>query len=235
MNILLQLYKEVALIRYVEEKIALEYPKGEMRCPVHLSIGQEAAAVGLIRNLNIKDKLYSNHRSHAHYIAKGGDIKKMILELYGKSGGCVGGRGGSMHLQDLSVNFMASIPIVSSSIGLATGSSLSQKRSKSNSITVVYVGDASLEEGIFYECANFASLHNLPIIFACENNLYSVYTPLHKRQAKKRSLKKIAEANNILYFKEDGNDVNKVYNLIKKVTKIIKTRKKTCISRVQNL
>ncbi len=226
MDQLLKLYKEVALIRYVEEKIASEYPKGEMRCPVHLSIGQEAAAVGLIRNLSKQDKLYSNHRSHAHYIAKGGNIKKMILELYGKNGGCVGGRGGSMHLQDLNVNFMASIPIVSSSIALATGSSLSQKRNKSSSITVVYVGDASLEEGVFYECANFASLHNLPILFACENNLYSVYTHINQRQANKK-FTKYADVFNIKNKILDGNDVLSVDNELKKIIKYIKIKKKT--------
>ena len=220
----LKLFYEMYLIRSIEEKISSEYSKGKMRCPVHLSIGQEACAVGISQNLSLKDIVYSNHRCHAHYLAKGGNIKKMISEIHGKKNGCVGGVGGSMHLQDLNVSFMASIPIVSSSIGLSLGASLHQKRLKSNKITVVYIGDAALEEGIFFECANFASLHKLPILFACENNLFSVYTPLKQRQINS-DFKKYADAFRIPYKRINGNNVEQVFKVSKKIIKSIKTGK----------
>ncbi len=219
-----KLYKEMYLIRSVEEKISREYSKGKMRCPVHLSIGQEACAVGVSQNLNKSDVVYSNHRCHAHYIAKGGNINKMIAEIHGRKNGCVGGVGGSMHLQDLSVNLMASIPIVSSAIGLSLGAALNQKRNKSKNITVVYIGDAALEEGIFFECANFAALHKLPLLFACENNLYSVYTPLKERQLNS-NFKKYANAFNIPYKRVNGNDIKQVYRVSKKIIKNIKENK----------
>ena len=212
------------LIRSVEEKISLEYPKGKMRCPVHLSIGQEACAVGISQNLNLGDTVYSNHRSHAHYIAKGGNIAKMISEIHGKKNGCVNGVGGSMHLQDLKVNFMASIPIVSSSIGLSLGAAINQKRLKLKKITVVFIGDASLEEGIFFECANFASLHKLPILFACENNLFSVYTPIKQRQIDS-NFKRYADAFKIPYKRVDGNNIQKVFNVSKKAINDIRNGK----------
>ena len=221
---LLKLFYEMYLIRSVEKKISLEYPKGNMRCPVHLSIGQEACAVGISQNLKREDVVYSNHRCHAHYIAKGGNISEMISEIHGKKNGCVGGVGGSMHLQDLSVNFMASIPIVSSSIGLSLGAALNQKRLNSNKITVVYIGDASLEEGIFFECANFASLHKLPILFACENNLFSVYTPLKQRQINS-DFKRYADAFKIPYKKVNGNNIEQVFSVSKKIIQNIKNGK----------
>ena len=221
---LLKLFYEMYLIRSVEEKISLEYPKGKMRCPVHLSIGQEACAVGISQNLKNDDTVYSNHRSHAHYIAKGGNIAKMISEIHGKKNGCVNGVGGSMHLQDLKVNFMASIPIVSSSIALSLGAAINQKRLKLNKVTVVFIGDASLEEGIFFECANFASLHKLPILFACENNLFSVYTPIKERQIDS-NFKRYADAFKIPYKRVDGNNIENVFNVSKKIIKNIKNGK----------
>ena len=195
-----------------------------MRCPVHLSIGQEACAVGISQNLKNDDTVYSNHRSHAHYIAKGGNIAKMISEIHGKKNGCVNGVGGSMHLQDLKVNFMASIPIVSSSIALSLGAAINQKRLKLNKVTVVFIGDASLEEGIFFECANFASLHKLPILFACENNLFSVYTPIKERQIDS-NFKRYADAFKIPYKRVDGNNIENVFNVSKKIIKNIKNGK----------
>ena len=217
---LIKLYKSLYLIRFVEESISKNYSKGEMRCPVHLSIGQEACATGLISNLRKLDKVYSNHRCHAHYLAKGGSLKRMLSEIYGKINGCVGGVGGSMHLQDQSVGMVSSIPIVSSAMGMATGNALNQKRKNLKEITVIYCGDASLEEGIFFECANFASLHSLPIIFACENNLFSVYTNIKERQIDS-NFKKYASAFKISYKKIDGNKIDEVYNSTKKIISFV--------------
>ena len=128
------LFFNMSRIRLVEEEIANRYSEQQMRCPVHLSIGQESAAVGVSHYLKKSAKVYSNHRCHAHYLAKGGNLKAMISEIYGKKTGCIGGRGGSMHLSDLSVNFMTSIPIIGSSIPLAVGNALAEKIKNKNAI-----------------------------------------------------------------------------------------------------
>lgn len=175
------LYNEILKIRIVEEEIANRYKDQQMRCPVHLSIGQESIAVNVSYYLKKNDYIYSNHRSHAHYIARGCDISKFISELHGKENGCVNGRGGSMHIKDLNKNFISSIPLVGSALGLAVGTALHFKRTKKRSRVCVYFGDGSIEEGIFHEALNFISLYNLPIILICENNLYSVYTHQKER------------------------------------------------------
>lgn len=207
---LIESYRRMLRIRLVEEAIADHYGEGEMRCPVHLSIGQEASAVGVCEALAVTDKVYSTHRCHAHYLAKGGDLKRMFAEICGKATGCIGGRGGSMHLMDVSKGMMASIPIVSSSIPIAVGSALADKRTRNGKVTVTFFGDASIEEGVFHESANFASLHKLPVLFVCENNLYSVYTPLNQRQPD-RPLTEVARAHGMHAIHVDGNDVEATF------------------------
>jgi TPP-dependent pyruvate/acetoin dehydrogenase alpha subunit len=194
------------LIRLLEEEIANQYPKQKMRCPTHLSIGQEAigAAVGLI--LSKKDQTVSTHRAHAHYIGKGGDIKAMLAEIFGKSTGCSSGKGGSMHLIDRSVGFMGSTAIVGNTIPVGVGIGLSNKINKNNLVSCVFLGDAAVEEGVFHEAANFAVLHKLPVLFICENNLYSVYSPLHVRQPSDRQIYKWVEAYGMESHSADGNN-----------------------------
>lgn len=209
---LLEFHFEMVRMRLVEESIADRYGEQEMRCPVHLSIGQEAVAVGVCGALEADDKIYSNHRSHYHYLAKGGDLTGMVCELYGKAAGCVGGRGGSMHLMDAEKGMMLSVPIVASSIPLAVGSALADRRSGTANVSVSFFGDASIEEGVFHESANFAVLHNLPVVFVCENNLYSVYTPIALRQPD-RPLTDVALAHGMRAEAGDGNDVGAVFSL----------------------
>jgi TPP-dependent pyruvate/acetoin dehydrogenase alpha subunit len=209
---LIDCYRKMLRIRLIEEAIAAHYGEGEIRCPVHLSIGQEAAAVGVCEALAASDQVYSSHRCHAHYLAKGGDLGRMFAEIYGKATGCVGGRGGSMHLMDIDSGMMASIPIVSSSIPIAVGSALAIKRTRTQQVTVVFLGDASIEEGAFHESANFAALHHLPVVFACENNLYSVYTPLHERQPD-RPLTDVARAHGMHALHGNGNNLEDSYRL----------------------
>ncbi|MDC1005764.1 thiamine pyrophosphate-dependent dehydrogenase E1 component subunit alpha [Opitutales bacterium] len=194
------------LIRLLEEEIANQYPKQKMRCPTHLSIGQEAigAAVGLI--LSKKDQTVSTHRAHAHYIGKGGDIKAMLAEIFGKSTGCSSGKGGSMHLIDRSVGFMGSTAIVGNTIPVGVGIGLSNKINKNNLVSCVFLGDAAVEEGVFHEAANFAVLHKLPVLFICENNLYSVYSPLHVRQPSDRQIYKWIEAYGMESHSANGNN-----------------------------
>ena len=212
---LLEFYRKMLRIRLVEEAIAEHYAEGEMRCPVHLSIGQEAAAVGVCEALALTDKVYSTHRCHAHYLAKGGDLNRMFAEICGKAAGCIGGRGGSMHLMDREKGMMASIPIVSSSIPIAVGSALADKRMRTGQVTVTFFGDASIEEGVFHESANFAVLHKLPVVFVCENNLYSVYTPLRQRQPD-RPLTEVARAHGMVALHGDGNNIEQTFELATK-------------------
>lgn len=193
-------------IRMVEEEIARRYPEQRIRTPVHLSLGQEAIAVAVCSAVAAgkPDKIFSTHRCHAHFLAAGGSLKALAAELYGLPDGCNSGRGGSMHLFDTNVGFMASMPIVGSSIPVACGAALASKLSGDGGIAVVFFGDAAVEEGVFHESLNIASVLNLPILFVCENNGYSINTPLKERQPD-RPIVKLAEANNISAFNAEGN------------------------------
>ncbi|GAA6185402.1 thiamine pyrophosphate-dependent dehydrogenase E1 component subunit alpha [Aliiglaciecola sp. NS0011-25] len=216
MSDLFSYYQKLLRIRRVEEAIAGRYSEQKMRCPTHLSIGQEAVAVGVSAFLHNKDKVYSSHRAHAHYLAKGGSLQKLIAELYGKETGCTGGRGGSMHLSDLDAGFVASTAIVGNSIPLAVGNALHQQTQKLQEISVTYFGEGATEEGVFYESANFAAVKKLPVLFICENNGYSVYSPLHVRQPKGRSIVELARAIGVDSKEVDGNDVIQVANMAAK-------------------
>jgi len=196
-------------IRHIEEAIADRYAEQEMRCPTHLCIGQEAIAVGVCDVLTVADKVFSNHRAHGHYLAKGGDLNAMIAELYGRTTGCCGGRGGSMHLIDINAGFMGATPIVGGTVPIAVGSAWASSLQKSNEVTVVFFGDGCFEEGVMHESLNFSALHKLPIVFICENNDFSVYTPLSLRQPN-RPIHAIAKAHGLNVMAGDGNDVELV-------------------------
>jgi len=170
------------LIRRTEEEIIARYPNQQMRCPVHLSIGQEAPAVAVAMALRPGDHAYSTHRCHAHYLAMGGDLKKMVAELYGKVTGCAKGMGGSMHLVDESVGFMGTSAIVGSSVSLAVGSALAFQLRGTDQCAVAFMGDSVPETGQFWEAVSFAGLHQLPILFVLENNQYATATHINKRQ-----------------------------------------------------
>lgn len=206
----LKLFYDVVRIRLVEEEIARRYPEQQMRCPVHLSVGQESTPVGISHHLKLEDHAVSTHRAHAHYLAKGGDLKALISELYGKLPGCTGGQGGSMHLIDLSQNFIASTSIVGGTIPVGVGSALTAKLKGENRISVVYIGDTAVEEGVFHESLNFASLKKLPVLFVCENNNYSCYSPLKNRQPN-RPLTELAKAHGAYFGEIDGQNVYEVY------------------------
>ena len=223
-KIKLELYKKVFKIRQTEKKIAELYNQNEMRCPVHLSIGQEGVAAGVCHALKKTDSIISTHRSHSHYIAKEGNLKKMISEIYSKKNGCAMGLGGSMHLQDNNKGIVSSVPIVASTIPIGVGLAYFNKYfEKKNNIIVIFFGEGATEEGVFHESINFASLHDLPILFICENNLYSVYTPVALRQAKTRNLQSIVKANGIKSYIAEGNDVMSVYKLAKQNIKYIRS------------
>ena len=188
----LSLYRSMLKIRRVEERIQALYSQGDMRCPTHFSIGQEAVAAGVCGNLRLEDYVISAHRSHAHYIGKGGNLRAMFAELYGKVDGCASGKGGSMHLIDLSVNFLGCVPIVGSTIPIGVGASFGAMLQDRPALTVIFFGDAATETGVFHESVNFAAVHRLPVLFVCENNLYSVNTPLDVRQPGNRTIAELA-------------------------------------------
>lgn len=202
--------------RKVEEEIAIRYSEEKMRCPTHLSIGQEAVSAAYSLAIKKTDFAVSSHRSHLHYLAKGGNLNSLIAEIYGKKTGCSKGKGGSMHLIDLNVNFMGSSAIVGNSIPVGVGLGLSIKLNKTKQISTVFLGDGAVEEGVFYESVNFAALKHLPILFICENNLYSVYSPKKVRQPERRSISQMVKSIGISSSKCDGNDVIKCYEHIQK-------------------
>jgi TPP-dependent pyruvate/acetoin dehydrogenase alpha subunit len=206
----LALYRSMLRIRRVEERIQALYPEGDMRCPTHFSIGQEAVAAGVCRNLRREDYVISAHRSHAHYIGKGGDLRAMFAELYGKVDGCASGKGGSMHLIDLSVNFLGCVPIVGSTIPIGVGACFGAMLQDRSALTVVFFGDAATETGVFHESVNFAAVHRLPVLFICENNLYSVNTPLEARQPANRTIAELARGHGIRASQHDGQLVETV-------------------------
>lgn len=188
-------YARMLLVRRVEEWVIAQYaaqnaafargenPALSIRCPTHLSIGQEAAAVGVTSALRAGDTAFSTHRCHAHYLAMGGDLPRMVAELLGREGGCARGKGGSMHLIDTSVGMMGASAIVGGSIPLAVGAAMSSAMRGAASVAVAFFGDGAVEQGVFHECLNLAALRRLPVIFACENNLYATLSHVSARQA----------------------------------------------------
>lgn len=177
-----RLYRSLFRIRRVEEEIARVYPTDKVKSPVHLSIGQEAVSVGVCEALRPDDVVFGTYRSHAYYLAKGGDLKKMIAELYGRVTGCAKGKGGSMHLMDVAHGVMGASAVVGTTIANAVGYAYALNYLRRDSIVVSFFGDGATEEGIFHESMNFAALKGLPIVFVCENNLYSIHTHVQRRQ-----------------------------------------------------
>ena len=178
-----KLFKQALLIRKFEEKIIELYPSDKIQSPVHLSIGQEAVAVGVCSALKQTDLLFGTYRSHAFYIAKGGKLTEMMAELYGKVTGSSKGKAGSMHLTDPNVGFMGSSAVVASTIPHAVGAAYAAKLRKTGQVIVCVFGDGAVDEGVYHESLNFACLHRLPILFVCENNDLAVHSSKGNRQS----------------------------------------------------
>lgn len=175
-------YKALYRIRRVEEEIAAVYPTDKIKSPVHLSIGQEAVSVGVCEALEKNDVVFGTYRSHALYLAKGGDLRSMVAELYGKVTGCAKGKGGSMHLIDINAGAMGTSAVVATTIPHAAGYAYSMKLQRKPTVVVSIFGDGAVDEGVFHETMNFAALKALPIIFICENNFYAIHTHQLRRQ-----------------------------------------------------
>ncbi len=204
---------DILRIRLIEERLKDLYAEQEMRCPTHFSIGQEAVAAGVCVHLTQEELVTSAHRSHAHYLAKGGDLKAMVAELYGKVTGCAAGKGGSMHLIDLPAGFLGAVPLVGSTIAIGVGAALSSVLQGEPRLIVIFFGDGATETGVFHESLNFAAIHRLPVVMICENNFYSVLTPLECRLPNGLEVYQRAQAHGVLSLQGDGNDADDVYAL----------------------
>jgi pyruvate dehydrogenase E1 component alpha subunit len=207
---LLPLYRTMLRIRCFEECAADQVEAGEIKTPCHLYIGQEAVAAGVCAALRPEDYVWGGHRSHGHYLAKGGDMRAMMAELYGKSTGCSRGRGGSMHLVAPEVGILGTVPLVAATIPLAVGAALASHLRASEAVSVAFFGDGAVEEGHFHESVNLAALYRLPVIFVCENNFYASHMPLLERRAAD-SIVDFAAGHGIPGVRLDGNDVGAVY------------------------
>ncbi|MCU0666187.1 MAG: thiamine pyrophosphate-dependent dehydrogenase E1 component subunit alpha [Candidatus Omnitrophica bacterium] len=209
-RIIKDLYYRMVKIRKFEDKIIQHYPEQQMRCPVHLYIGQEAIATGVCAHLKKSDYLFSYHRNHGHLIAKGADIKEMFAELYGKKTGCSSGKGGSTHMVSLENSIFGTSAIVAGGIPIGTGAALAVRLQRQRQIVVIFLGDGAIEQGTFFESMNFAKLKKLPILFVCENNFYATNSSQKVRQANP-DIYKIADFFSMPKALLDGNDVIQVY------------------------
>ncbi len=205
-----ELFYAMLRIRRVQERIESLYLQDEMKTPVHLYIGQEAIAVGFCSALDKDDYISSNHRSHGHYLAKGGDLKALIAELYCKTDGCSKGFGGSMHLVDVSVGHVGSSSIVGGGIPIGTGLGLALKMKATNRVSMVFFGDGAADEGVLYESINFAMLKKLPVVYVFENNQWSVCSHVSSRKAGDNIFHQ-ADSHLLLTRKIDGNDIRTIY------------------------
>jgi pyruvate dehydrogenase E1 component alpha subunit len=207
-------YRAMLRIRRIEEEIERRYHQDQMKTPIHLVIGQEAAAVGCCSALRTTDLVYTSHRTHGAYLAKGGDLGRMLCEMHCRINGCVGSRGGSMHLIDKSVGMAGTSAIVGGAVPIATGAALAAKMKGEDRVVVVFLGDATTEEGVASESLNFAALKQVPVVFFCENNFYSVQSPLATRQPP-RDIRAWAQAHGVPAVSVDGVNVLAVHDAVR--------------------
>jgi len=204
------------IIRKTEQQLALAKEKGLIIGPVHLSVGQEAISVGISKNLKKTDRIFGNHRSHSHLLSLNPNFYKLFAEILGKKSGFSKGMGGSMHLYDKNHGFYGSTPIVAGTVSLAVGAAIAATKSKSKDISVSYIGDGAIEEGVVHECFNLAKMLKLPILFVIENNLFASHMHISTRQPSEFT-SRFAEGNHLPYKLLDGNNVIAVYENSKKI------------------
>jgi TPP-dependent pyruvate/acetoin dehydrogenase alpha subunit len=208
-------------IRLFEETIAIEKNNGTILGQVHTCIGQEAVSVGVCLALNKDDFIIGNHRSHGYMLAKGININSMMAEIYGKSTGTNGGKGGSMHVTDKNIGSLGASGIVGSGIPIACGSGFASKYKNDNKITCVFFGDGAAHEGTFHESLNLAAVWKLPIVFVIENNGLAITTAL-KQTSLSEDFYQRAQAYNMPGYKVNGQDVQEVYDIMQSIVKYIR-------------
>jgi len=219
-----KLFKQMLLIRRFEEKICEIYHTDVVKSPVHLSIGQEAVAVGVCEALKPTDFVSNTYRCHATHIAKGGNLNKMMAELYGKVDGCAGGKAGSMHLVEIEKGILGASAVVATTIPIAAGYALALKKDNKQQIIVTFFGDGATEEGVFSETINFAKLHNLPVIFVCENNRLAIHNPLERRWAADNICERVATYG-ITTYKISSGDVYEILEKTQEAAEIVRSGK----------
>lgn len=194
------------IIRSVEDRLGKMVEAGDIVCPVHLAIGQEAPPTGIAHWLSADDRVFGAHRSHGHYLSLGGNVYQLFAEVLGRADGCSRGMGGSMHLYAPEVGFQGSVPIVAATVPVAVGAAMAAKMSGQPFVAVAYFGDGAVEEGGVHESLNLAAQMKLPVLFVCENNLYASHMDIAQRQPNDRTAR-IAEAHSVAASVVDGNDV----------------------------
>src|SRR5574340_21554 len=209
-DLLKRSYRTMVLIRLAEERIGQLVESREIKTPCHLSIGQEAIPVGVCAALRQDDTAWGGHRSHGHYLAKGGDLNAMMAEIFGKATGCAQGRGGSMHLVAPDQGIFGTVPLVAATIPMAVGAALSAKLRGTDQVAVAFFGDGATDEGHFHESLNLAALYRLPVLFVCENNLYSTHMTLNERRVKDNIVESAA-LHGMPGLVVNGNDAVAVY------------------------
>jgi pyruvate dehydrogenase E1 component alpha subunit len=219
---LIRMYRTMLTIRHFDERASKDFKKGLVPGLVHSYIGQEAIATGVCANLRKDDRIVSNHRGHGHLIAKGADVKRMMAEIYGKKTGYCKGKGGSMHIADFSIGILGANGIVAAGLPIAVGAALAGHLEGKGRITVVFFGDGACQEGEFQESLNLASIWKLPIVFACENNLYGVNTPASYAIAG-GDIPRRAAAYDMPVKSIDGNDLFVVYETAREVIDTVRS------------
>jgi TPP-dependent pyruvate/acetoin dehydrogenase alpha subunit len=217
------LHRDLLKVRLTEEILAERYREQEMRTPAHFGSGQEAVAVGVCSALGADDVVFSHHRCHNHYLAKGGSIYQLAAELYGRADGCSGGRGGSVHLTAREHGMIATSAILGETTAVAVGAALAFAMDGLDRVSVTFFGEGAMDEGSFYEALNYASIKKLPVLFACENNLYATESPLSIRQAQDTDLCERVRSFKVDAVRIDGNDVLEVHRTTKNAVEILRS------------
>lgn len=222
---LLEFYRQMVLIRRFEEECGRQYMQGNIRGFLHLYIGEEAIAVGSISALRPQDYVVTHYRDHGHALARGIDSKAIMAELFGKATGCSKGRGGSMHLFDVSKNFMGGYAIVGGQMPIAAGLGLAAKLKGEDRLAMCYLGDGALNEGEFHESMNLATIRKLPVIYFCENNLYGMGAPVWETFALAEEIYRVAEAYNMPGKQLNGMDVLEVREVTREAIEYVRSGK----------
>lgn len=223
-SVLEGLLKTMLKIRNFELAVEKNFQLGNVTGTAHLAIGQEASATGSIAALKGNDLITSTHRGHGHCIAKGAELKLMMAEIFGRSTGYCKGKGGSMHIADVSAGNLGANGIVAGSAGIATGAALAAKKLGSGQIVICFEGDGAMNEGIWHEAANMASIWKLPVIYLCENNQYGMGMPI-KKATNLEKLSDRAKGYNMEGLTIDGNDVIAVYETVLKISREVRAGK----------
>ncbi|MDO8521809.1 MAG: thiamine pyrophosphate-dependent dehydrogenase E1 component subunit alpha [bacterium] len=226
---LIKAYERMLFLRVAQQELVKLYMEKKIFSMVHFYIGQEAVAVGVCDALQLSDKVLGNHRSHGHYLAKGGSFRRLVCELLGRSNGSAHGKGGSMHMIDKSVNFIGSTPLLGSVAPIAAGVAFEQKYNGRNAITAAFYGDGASEEGVVYETYNLAALYKLPLLLVIENNRFSINSKLKDRRSARYNLKTIVEGFGLRYERADGNDYHDVHSKAQALVQEIRAKKEPAV------